>query len=262
MAIGKTKADRLDYEGFVEKFKPRRTTDDCMTPPEVYEAVLSWASGRFGIRRENVVRPFWPERDYESLDYPDGCVVLDNPPFSILSRIKRFYEDRGIRYLLFCPSLTAVSGRDATRRTHIVCDANVTYENGAVVRTGFVTNMGGDVVLMSSPELGRMVNEASDRAARHSGKTRALPRYDYPDAVVTAAMACRYAKYGVEYEVRRADCCRIGALDQQRAMGKTIFGGALLLSERAAAERAAATRFELSERERRMQRMLGRGGGE
>ena len=22
-----------DYEGFVEKFKPKRTTDDCYTPP-------------------------------------------------------------------------------------------------------------------------------------------------------------------------------------------------------------------------------------
>lgn len=28
-----------DYEGFVEKFKPKKTTDDCYTPPEIYEAV-------------------------------------------------------------------------------------------------------------------------------------------------------------------------------------------------------------------------------
>ena len=28
-----------DYEGFVEKFKPKKTTDDCYTPPAVYEAV-------------------------------------------------------------------------------------------------------------------------------------------------------------------------------------------------------------------------------
>lgn len=24
-----------DYEGFVEKFKPKKTTDDCYTPPAV-----------------------------------------------------------------------------------------------------------------------------------------------------------------------------------------------------------------------------------
>ena len=23
-----------DYEGFVDKFKPKKTTDDCYTPPE------------------------------------------------------------------------------------------------------------------------------------------------------------------------------------------------------------------------------------
>ena len=26
-----------DYEGFVEKFKPKKTTDDCYTPPLVYD---------------------------------------------------------------------------------------------------------------------------------------------------------------------------------------------------------------------------------
>ena len=29
-----------DYEGFVEKFKPKKTTDDCYTPPAVYDYVL------------------------------------------------------------------------------------------------------------------------------------------------------------------------------------------------------------------------------
>ena len=33
-----------DYEGFVEKFKPKKTTDDCYTLPAVYEAVKAWAS--------------------------------------------------------------------------------------------------------------------------------------------------------------------------------------------------------------------------
>ena len=28
-----------DYDAFVEKFKPKKTTDDCYTPPLVYDAV-------------------------------------------------------------------------------------------------------------------------------------------------------------------------------------------------------------------------------
>ena len=31
-----------DYEGFVDKFKPKKTTDDCYTPAEVYGAVLNY----------------------------------------------------------------------------------------------------------------------------------------------------------------------------------------------------------------------------
>ena len=48
-----------DYEGFVAKFQPKKTTDDCYTPPAVYEAVKAWACRRYGIpyalpRREAV----------------------------------------------------------------------------------------------------------------------------------------------------------------------------------------------------------------
>ena len=76
-------------------------------------------------------------------------------------------------------------------------------------------------------------------------------------------MLRRWSKYEVDFEVRREDCCRISALDAQRACGKAIYGGGLLLSERAASERAAAERarahvWELSAREREVVRMIGR----
>ena len=35
-----------DYGGFVEKFKPKRTADDCYTPPEVYAVVLDYVRER------------------------------------------------------------------------------------------------------------------------------------------------------------------------------------------------------------------------
>ena len=93
------------YNEFVDKFKPRHTSDDTHTPPNVYEAVLSWAERRYGIDRAKVVRPFFPGGDYEHADYPADCIVLDNPPFSILAQIVRFYLGRGIPFFLFAPSL-------------------------------------------------------------------------------------------------------------------------------------------------------------
>ena len=91
----------FDYEGFVEKFKPKKTTDDCYTPPEVYEVIKDWVCNRYGINPEIIVRPFYPGGDFENFNYPEGCLVLDNPPFSILAKIKRFFPT----FLLFSTNL-------------------------------------------------------------------------------------------------------------------------------------------------------------
>ena len=229
------------YEEFVEKFKPKKTTDDCYTPPSVYNAIRDWACKKYNIEPEKIVRPFWPGGDYEHFDYPEGCTVLDNPPFSILSKICEFYLDKGIAFFLFAPSLTALSGKKvALRMNHLICDAHIEYENGAIVRTAFVTSYGGDIVAQTAPELGEIINNTVKSLRKE--KVRSLPKYEYPDNVVTAAIMQRYSHYGIDFKVRREDCALISRLNAQRQKKKGIFGGGLLLSERAAAERAAAER--------------------
>ena len=260
------------YEEFVEKFKPKKTTDDCYTPPEIYETVKEWACKEYGIDPDKIVRPFWPGGDYESFDYKPDSVVLDNPPFSILSKICEFYLDRGIPFFLFAPSLTCLSGKNVCLRiNHIVPDADIVYENGAVVHTAFVTSFGGDVVARSCPELHGLLKETTEKLRKE--KTREIPKYSYPDHVMTAAMLQRYSKYGVIFEVRRSDCVRVSKLDAQKEHGKAIFGSGLLMSdskaaekaaaekaaaEKAAAEKAAAHVWELSDRERAIVAALGR----
>lgn len=95
--------DNPEYDAFVEKFKPKKTTDDCYTPPLVYDAVREWACREYGIDKSSIVRPFYPGGDYERFEYPKGCCVLDNPPFSILSRICEFYLDREIDFFSIRP---------------------------------------------------------------------------------------------------------------------------------------------------------------
>lgn len=94
-------AKSQSYDEFVDKFKPKLTTDDCYTPPLVYEAVLKWCRDNIDMGDAEVVRPFYPGGDYQSYDYPDGYIVMDNPPFSIFAEIRRWYQERGIRYFLF-----------------------------------------------------------------------------------------------------------------------------------------------------------------
>ena len=98
-----------EYERFVAKFQPKKTTDDCYTPAPVYNAIADWVAGNYGLDRAKFVRPFYPGGDYKRFDYFSGCVVVDNPPFSILAEILRFYSVHAVPFFLFAPTLTLFS---------------------------------------------------------------------------------------------------------------------------------------------------------
>lgn len=147
----------------MEKFKPKRTTDDCFTPHPVYDAVATWVEKEYGVNRERFVRPFYPGGDYENYPYLEGDIVVDNPPFSILSKITAFYDREGRKYFLFAPGLTLLG---SARRACAICtDAQITYENGAVVNTSFVTNLDGARV-RSAPDLHESIKKGNCRGAR------------------------------------------------------------------------------------------------
>ena len=233
-----------EYDAFVDKFKPKLTTDDCYTPEIIYEAVADWVAAEYSLDRSRFVRPFWPEADYAAQEYPGGCVVVDNPPFSIRAEILTFYQARRIPFFLFSPALTLISREPGV--CHIAVGVGVTYENGAEIPTSFVTNL-ESCALRTAPTLYKAVEAANEKNLEST--RRSLPRYAYPDEIVTAAMAQRWSRYGVEFRLPAEDCVRVSFLDAQRARGKAIFGGGFLISRRAAAERAAAERWELSPRE-------------
>ena len=247
-----------DYEKFVDKFKPKLTTDDCYTPQNIYEAIRDWAVKHYGLQGAPVVRPFYPGGDYEHEPYPDGCVVIDNPPFSILSQICRFYTERGIQFFLFAPALT-LFGIAAGTCNYLPMSCRITYENGADVRTSFVTNL-GDWKIETVPELWRRVDELNTQNTCKGAAE--LPGYTYPDCVMTPIRIAPTAKWQA-LRVRAEDASFIRALDAQRDHGKAIYGAAFLLSEKAAAEKAAAEKLEqfvwaLSDREKEIVAALGK----
>lgn len=90
MAISSISKEKFeDYEGFVEKFKPKKTTDDCYTPPEVYECVKEWVNDNIcPLEGLTIRRPFKPGGDYqaEAEEYCENDIVLDNPPFQYSQR--------------------------------------------------------------------------------------------------------------------------------------------------------------------------------
>ena len=97
-----------EYQTFVDKFKEAKTTDDCYTPPEIYETLANWVAEEYQIPREKFLRPFKPGGDYKREEYPEGYAVVDNPPFSILASIVDWYLAHNVPFFLFGPTLTII----------------------------------------------------------------------------------------------------------------------------------------------------------
>ena len=238
--------DNPEYDAFLDKFETKKTTDDCYTPANVFEAVTAWVCAEYGVDRASFVRPFWPDGDFETFDYPAGCIVMDNPPFSIRAQILDFYLSRGVRFFLFSPALTLLTKHMDV--THIAVGATITYENGAEVPTSFVTNLEPGVLLRTAPELLQTITRANRENLREIKAQ--VPKYKYPDEVVTAAIVQRWTRYRVNYKLRAEDAVFIRALDAQRDVGKAIFGSGYLIKADAARARAQAEQAAAAERER------------
>ena len=250
-----------EYNEFLDKFEPKKTTDDCYTPDNIYDAVANWTQKEYGVSRDNFVRPFYPGGDYQRYKYGEDAIVVDNPPFSILAEIVDFYVGNGIRFMLFAPGLAALNYVNRPNVCAICTYAQVTYENGASVVTSFLNNLGdGSIIALSCPELYEAIETANDE--NEKAMRVHMPKYEYPIEVLTAAKLGWLAKYGQRMEIHRNESAFIRQLDAMKESGKGIYGNALLLSSRAAAERAAAERaaaqvWRLSDREREIVNSLG-----
>ena len=268
MERGELSDDDEEYQEFLKKFKAKKTTDDCYTPDNIYDAVRDWAVEKYEIGNVEIVRPFYPGGDYKSEKYPAECVVIDNPPFSIISEICEWYTSKKIRFFLFAPSLTLL-GIMRGSANYVACGCTVVYENGASVNTSFVSNMGGNKIVAAADLRGILDGENKKNLKKFHIE---LPKYSYPDEVLTSTMLCYMAAHGVSLEIGGSDAHFIRALDAQKASGKGLFGSGFLLSEKAAAEKAAAEKaaaekaaaekgdtyiWELSEREREIVAGLG-----
>lgn len=205
-------------------------------PPQVYETIKDWACHEYGIDHGKVVRPFYPGGDYERFDYSGGAVVVDNPPFSILSKICTFYQANHIPFFLFAPYLTLFSSTSRNGAHMIVTDSTIEYANGAQVNTSFVTSFGDDLI-RTAPDLAKAIDETVKRIRKEQHKRP--PKYAYPPELLTVSRLGKISKL-VDFRVKASDVSFTRVLDSQRAVKKAIYGGGYLLGDHAAAELKAA----------------------
>ena len=248
MARGEISEEDEEYQEFLEKFKLKKTTDDCYTPPPVYNAVAKYVEETYGISRDKFVRPFYPGGDYVNESYPEGCVVVDNPPFSIMAEILRFYDSKGVKFFLFAPAMTLFSSSSSYCCTALSVGVNVIYENGANVCTSFLTSMDpSGVRFRTAPRLYELVAEGVEEFTKALRKE--LPKYTYPPHIITASWLNQCSRLGIEFSVPVSESEGINGLDSQKASGKAIYGKGYIVSDRVKAEREKAER-EKAEREK------------
>lgn len=204
-----------NYDEFVNKFKPKLTTDDCYTPPKIYSVVLDWVKKYYGVN-ERIIRPFNPNDDYKKYDY-SNAVVVDNPPFSILAEIIDYYLDNNIKFFLFAPALNSFEYLAKNRKVCILpIDVNITYENGARVSTGFITNLEDNAININA-ELYKLIKNCHEdklqRKINHS--------YDY----ICIGNCNKLAKRGIDFKIKSFKEF-VSKKDNYK-----IFGGGVLLHE-------------------------------
>lgn len=171
-----------DYESFIKKFAENpKTTDECWTPNDVYEAVLTYVRSIHDMTGKVVLRPFYPGGDYEHADYPSNGVVIDNPPFSIFLKIVKFYTDRGIPFFLFGPGLTISNA--CKYCTAVIIGGQLIFTNGAKIRCNFATNLLGDTLITTSVALTKLLSACPSQKPR----SRALPKLVYPPEVLSVS---------------------------------------------------------------------------
>lgn len=218
-----------NYEDFVAKFNHKKTTDDCYTPPEIYNTVLEWVIKKYDIDEDvKILRPFYPGGDYQKETYTEKTLVVDNPPFSILAQICNYYDKHGIKYFLFAPQLTLFSGgHENQNRNYIITGITITYLNGAKLNTSFTTNLGNNIV-ETAPDLRQALSKAGKKIIKPD-----LKKYEYPNEIFTASKGEHLARHGEYFKLKRNEVKRIKTLDAQKEHKKAIFGSGFLIGPQA-----------------------------
>ena len=228
-----------DYESYVAKFTYKeRTTDDTYTPPDVYEAVLNYVKSIYPMEGKLILRPFYPNGDFEHAEYPENGVVIDNPPFSIFTKICRFYSQRKIPFFLFGNGLTIFSCLKYC--SVVIIATTIEFSNGAKVKCNFATNLIGDTLVTTAHEL----SDAIAACPSQNQKVN-LSKFRYPKELLSVSDFQVMAKGNEAFSIKRSEAAIVSNLDNHPKKGG-LFGNHLLVSPsvavKAAAVRAAAVK--------------------
>lgn len=225
------------------------TNDECYTSPEVYDTVLNYAIERYNLQGKHIVRPFVPNGNYQQYVYGKNDVVIDNPPFSMASKITNWYIDHNIPFFLFINGLYGVSLSRGLhgKATVITTNANVSFYhkgNEKNIKLGFVTNMDQkNIIVRGDATLTNRLNGLV--------KKKSFKRYHYPDNFLKNNDILAALQRNVELKLTTDNCLFEDNLDYHKAKtnGKSqrlsVFGGGYLVDDKLYEEFKASLKQDL-----------------
>ena len=237
-----------DYESFIAKFTDRpKTTDECWTPKDIYDAVVKYVGTVVDLTGKEILRPFYPGGDYENAEYPEDGIVIDNPPFSMFTKICAFYTRAGIPFFLFGPGMTI--GSVFKYCTAVIISEQITFGNGAKIRCNFASNLYGDTLITTAPLLDRLIMSCESQDTKAN-----LQAYEYPEELLSVSDMQTICKGGIDFSVSRSEGAIIKKLTHHPKKSG-LFGEHILISTAKAAAKAAA-KVPLSESEKEIVQQL------
>lgn len=215
------------------------TNDECYTSPEVYDTALKYAVERYHLQGKHIVRPFVPSGNYQQYVYDKNDVVIDNPPFSMTTKITKWYINHDIPFFLFINGLYAVSISRGLpgKATVIATNAYVSFyhkPNNKVVKLGFVTNLEPkNIVLRGDATLTNKLNGLA--------KKKVLNKYKYPENIIRNSDVLKAIRRGVELQLTTNNCLFEDNLDYNKEHKLTdVHGGCYLVDDNVYDEYKAA----------------------
>ena len=167
--------------------------DEYYTPEPIMEIIDKYVEEKYGYNRKDFIKPFFPGGDYEKEDYT-GKIVVDNPPFSILSKIVDYYIKNDIKFFLFAQSTTVNVACKDKGVSIITIVRNIVYKNGAEISTCFITNIPEKAYIVYDRELNEKIKEIHP----YKSFTRTIP--DFINASIIRADKITEPIYLDDYE--------------------------------------------------------------
>lgn len=213
--------------------------DECYTSPEVYDTVLNYAIERYHLQGKHIVRPFVPSGNYQQYVYDKNDVVIDNPPFSMTTKITKWYINHDIPFFLFINGQYAVSLSRGLhgKATVIATNANCSFyhkPNNKLIKMGFVTNLEPkDIVIRGDVALTNKLNSLV--------KKKALNKYQYPKNIIRNSDVLTAINRGVELKLTTNNCLFEDRLDYHKEHKLSgVVGGCYLVDDNVYNEYKAA----------------------